>query len=140
MGYYTSFYLSVAVDANAVLLGDSRRKEIMQHLIDLSEDNSAYWGIFRSAIEQELLDGQVHDMWSPEESCKWYDHDKDMKALSLRFQDVVFMLHGEGEEEEDKWNKYYLNGQVQACQAKITIEYEPFDINKLKVIEDRRNA
>lgn len=134
MGYYTSFYLGITVDANAVLLGDSRRKEIMQHLIELSNDNGTYWGIFRASIEEELAHGQKYDYWSAEESCKWYDHDIDMKALSLKFQDVIFTLHGEGEEEDDKWNKYYLNGQVQFCQAKITIEYEPFDVCKLKPI------
>lgn len=65
-----------------------------------------------------------------EESCKWYDHDKDMVAVSRDFPDTLFELSGEGEESGDIWKKYFLNGKVQVAKAKII--FEEFDVKKLK--------
>jgi hypothetical protein len=137
MGYYTSYSLGIVVDANASLLGDSRRVEIMKHILEMAKDDNYYWGIFAGSIEEELAHSSKYDQWSAEESHKWYEYDQDMKALSLKFQDVIFMLHGEGEDEDDKWNKYYLNGRVQVCHAIVLIEYPEFDLNELKTIEDK---
>ena len=50
---------------------------------------------------------------------KWYDHDKDMIKISAMFPDVVFCLHGEGEESDDLWNAYYSNGKSEICPARI---------------------
>lgn len=65
-----------------------------------------------------------------ERECKWYMHDKDMLEMSKHFPNVIFKIHGEGEEIGDLWEKYYKNGKMQICEAKIT--YEPYDENKLK--------
>jgi hypothetical protein len=59
---------------------------------------------------------------STEESCKWYEHDKDMVAMSLEFPGVIFKLHGEGEESGDIWDSYYLNGKTQTHKAKVMID------------------
>lgn len=64
--------------------------------------------------------------------AKWYDHEDHMKSLSKVYPDVLFTLHGEGEDEDDKWNKYFKNGKMQACYAEITIVYEPFNEAELK--------
>lgn len=62
---------------------------------------------------------------STEDSCKWYEHDQFMLPLSADVPNVLFTLHGEGEENGDIWNKYYLNGKMQEARAKIQIA--PFD-------------
>ena len=67
---------------------------------------------------------------SSSDSCKWYEHEDDMKVMSKDFPEVLFTLHGEGEESGDIWNKYFLNGKVQVCKAEIKID--KFDPKKLK--------
>ena len=64
-----------------------------------------------------------------EESCKWYEHDSNMRTVSKRYPETLFVLKGEGEESGDIWIKYYMNGKVQHCEARIV--FEDFDENKL---------
>lgn len=61
--------------------------------------------------------------------AKWYDYEKDMVALSARFPEVLFTLHGKGEDSEDLWYAYFLNGKVQHCPAQII--YDDFDPTKM---------
>ena len=83
-----------------------------------------------AAIEREvdLLDvfagGTCEDGYFSEDA-KWYDHDEDMMRLSSRIPDVLFSLHGDGEEQGDLWDAYYLNGRMQHCPAEIY--YPPFE-------------
>lgn len=35
------------------------------------------------------------------DSTKWYDHEKEMIEISKRYPNVLFTLHGEGEEAGD---------------------------------------
>ena len=71
------------------------------------------------------LDEQGHT----KDSLKWYDHEDDLIKLSLLFPDIVFDLYGEGDESGDIWHKYFLNGKVQRCFAKII--FDEFDVEKL---------
>lgn len=64
------------------------------------------------------------------ESCKWYEYEKDMRKLSEEIKNVLFTLHGEGEESGDIWNAYFLNGKMQ--KEKASIQILPFDKSKLK--------
>lgn len=64
------------------------------------------------------------------DQTKWYDHEKDMKTYSQKYPEVLFILSGEGEESGDIWRKYFKNGRVQTCKAKIT--FDEFDESKLK--------
>lgn len=63
-------------------------------------------------------------------ACQWYEHDEDMREFSKLYPNTVFVLHGEGKENEDIWYKYYKNGKVQEEKAQIT--FGEFDENKLK--------
>ncbi len=56
------------------------------------------------------------------EECKWYEHQKHMKAFSKKYPKTVFKLSGEGEEAGDLWHEYYLNGKMQECKAKIVFD------------------
>lgn len=102
MGYYTKYELSIHDDQGRYLdMGD-----IVDALV--------------KHVDYDPLD----------ESCKWYDHEDDMKWLSKEYSGTVFKLHGEGEESGDLWDKYFLNGKMQACKAIVT--YDEYSVKKLK--------
>ncbi|WP_339273795.1 hypothetical protein MKY59_21615 [Paenibacillus sp. FSL W8-0426] len=82
----------------------------------------------KSAIEDD--ENLAFAVGEQSDSCKWYEHEEDMRAFSKRFPDVLFELTGEGEESGDLWRKYFKNGKMQNCSAIIT--YEPFDESKLR--------
>lgn len=67
------------------------------------------------------------DEW---DSCKWYDHEKDMRKVSAAFPSILFQLDGEGEESGDIWREWYLGGKMQ--REKVEIKFNPFDPDKLK--------
>lgn len=67
-----------------------------------------------------------------DEETKWYENEDEMLELSQEFPDVLFKLHGEGEESGDIWDKYFMNGKMQYCPAEIHIP--EFDRNKLEGI------
>ena len=47
------------------------------------------------------------------DSVTWYEWEADMTAISLRHPGWLFTLDGTGEEPEDRWRAYFLDGQVQ---------------------------
>lgn len=59
----------------------------------------------------------------------WYDWEQDLRLLSKRFPNVLFCLHGEGEQGDDLWDAYFLDGRAQMCKAVIT--YPDFNPNLL---------
>lgn len=69
--------------------------------------------IFLEANEETFYG--INSDGSSAEEVKWYDHDKDIIALSKQFKDVLFTLSGEGEEAEDIWKKYFQNGKKNNC-------------------------
>ena len=64
-----------------------------------------------------------------ETMAEGYTYANDMEDFSKLFPGVVFCLHGEGEEQSDLWNEYYLDGKSQRCEAEII--YPPYDPSKL---------
>lgn len=78
----------------------------------------------------DILGYALDEEFESEESTKWYSHNEDMRKISSEVNDVVFRLKGYGEESEDIWIEYYLNGKSQRCEAKIS--FDEFDISKLK--------
>ena len=66
-----------------------------------------------------------------EEPSKWYNHEEEMAAFSKRFPGVVFTLNGEGEEQGDRWTKYFKDGLVQVEKMQEWTAPK-FDAKKLK--------
>lgn len=64
------------------------------------------------------------------EDCKWYEHEENMRAISKLHPETLFMLDGEGEESGDIWRKYFFDGRMQYCEAKIV--FEDFNEKELK--------
>ena len=53
-----------------------------------------------------------------------------MRRISSLYPEVLFTLHGRGEEATDLWYLYLRGGKMQYAPAKIV--YDEFDERKLK--------
>jgi hypothetical protein len=62
-----------------------------------------------------------------DDSCKWYDHEKDMSEVSKRFPNVLIRIDGEGEEAGDVWRLAAKNGRVEKIAAELV--FKDFTIN-----------
>lgn len=114
MGYITNFKLKVY---DKDWDGDKSRKADKTYEFKdlcLVKDN---WGDYISSA----IDGM---------EAKWYEYDTDMRSLSRVYPNYLFELTGDGEESEDNWKAYYLNGKSQVEQG--ILFYPPFDKEKLK--------
>ena len=60
----------------------------------------------------------------------WYSDKEDMRRISALYPEVLFTLHGRGEEATDLWYRYFKGGKMQYAPAKII--YDEFDENQLK--------
>lgn len=130
MGYETNFSLKYKVYG----------KQTCEHEIIADAKYCHVCGIpldAKSAIRQlvsylENTDNYYLQDFTEWESCtgKWYDHETDMKQLSLEFPHILFTLSGDGEEKEDLWRKYFLAGKMQVAEAIIV--YDNFSEDKLK--------
>lgn len=78
----------------------------------------------------DLYDGEIGQALADGEDMKWYDHETDLRKISTQFPDVVFHLHGVGEDYGDIWEKHFCNGKMQVCKARIT--FPKYDPRKLK--------
>lgn len=125
MGYYTRYELEVK-EGNSYLMAKKMLEEC---------DSSDRFYAFERALEDFVEDldeksgnGFILSLVSGDE-VKWYEHEEDMKFLSKQYPDILFKLHGEGEENGDIWDKYFMNGKMQHCHAVMSIP--PFDKSKL---------
>lgn len=116
MGYYTVYTL----DAETYNRDTNKRTSL---------PNDMYDKINEALRKREVLDYALTEDWDCADAVKWYDHDDDMIAVSKLFPDVLFCLHGEGDNNDDLWETYYLDGKKQHCGAEII--YPPFDPQKL---------
>lgn len=136
MGYYTNYELYVEEDMNQPLL-----KNIIEKILECNAKDYEFLYPFIMANELDLSDvtnlvlpklnaqNQVFK-FEPYDEAKWYNHEEEIQRLSKEFPETLFYLHGEGEETGDIWDKYFLNGKIQKCYAKIVIP--DFDITKLE--------
>lgn len=136
MGYYTKFNVSIK--------GKMENKLKVAELEKAKADAKKLTGKLKelalAAIEKELtleksinIRNVVKDKigYNPfEDQTKWYEHEVVMKEISKEYPDVIIQLTGEGEENSDMWIKYFVNGKMQHCEAKIV--FEEFDPKKLK--------
>jgi len=109
MGYNTTYTLRT-YDSD---------KDIIEISDDASEDEFEW---LKYAIDD---DGEWRVI-----SKFWHDHETDMRKLSIKYPDIVFELYGEEEMHGDIWIKYFKNGKMQSCHAKIT--FDEFDEKKLR--------
>ena len=113
MGYQTSYSLKVELFANGKRVEHPLAMDIIAEL--RTKDSNAEYALD--------ADG------SPNDSCKWYEHEEELSAFSASHSGVLLTLHGEGEDNEDIWNKYFLNGKCQIAKAQWSIA--EFDAKKL---------
>ena len=68
------------------------------------------------------------------DSVKWYQWDKDMTKLSMKFFTTIFKVIGDGEESEDNWVAYFINGKHQHENAAMV--YPEFDPSYFGIVPD----
>jgi len=131
MGYYTQYDLSVSKhDPNKAYCGHIFNVSICPNCgLDTTQD---FYSILMTISLKELFeeyewDDLFENMF--DNTCKWYDHNKDMIRISKKYSNTLFQLDGAGEESDDLWRKYFLNGNMQEVQVEVV--YGKFDINKL---------
>jgi len=116
MGYNTRYKLTVQL-----LIGSK--------IAQLADDAPLFSLIAELREENEEARYCLDEKGEAEDSGKWYEHEADFRAFSLKHPTILFTLHGEGEENDDIWNKYFLNGKCQVAKAEFQIA--PFDRKKL---------
>lgn len=104
MGYYTRYNLTITNDEAGSIMDELRET-----------DGARY---------------ALTDTGGCSDSCKWYNHETEMKEFSKKYPKSVFELTGHGEGDGDIWTKYFKDGKMQVSKAKITCE--PFNPNKLQ--------
>ena len=140
MGYYTEYTL--VIDNSQVK--DEVEKKKQSEIEEIQQSNISdelkmrlikdVEKTYNTSIvtQSDVIDFLTYDPF--EDQCKWYEHTEDMRKISEKYQNVIFSLYGNGEEDGDMWVKYFMNGKVQTEDAVIT--YADFDPKKLM---DRKN-
>lgn len=122
MAYYTDFELSIITTTENP--GDNIIEKILIELRTIAATNISYFFI---------EDGSIKGYGT------WYDHDEDCAELSKKFPEIIFGLHGEGEEKNDLWNGYYKNGLCQIARAKLTVQYPAFNPSIWMTVQEAQN-
>lgn len=127
MGYHTDFTLTASI----CTIGDG------------FYTTTTIPKIMFASLEDEIGKLCVFDMGGDDDFCfyvntTWYSWESDMCLLSSRFPEILFCLHGEGENGDDLWNAYFLDGKFQYCPAIIT--YDSFDPSELCVSKMSTNT
>lgn len=132
MGYYTRYELRIdqsrLAKKRTKYLEEIENSNLSESLkaitIDCIQTNYGENTITKDTVVNELGFDPFID------SCKWYNHDEDMRRISKIHPDVLYILGGFGEDPGDRWLKYYMNGKSQV--EKIEMKFESFDETKLK--------
>ena len=130
MGYYTHYNMEILDNDNK----GYNSYEIAKYMLDKQKKSDRFY-VFKYELEEFIKNENIKSgvdyelFFDSVDKYKWYDNEEDMRLLSKEFPDILFKLHGEGEDIGDIWNKYFMNGKMQYCPIKMM--YEPFDKNKL---------
>lgn len=117
MGYYTGYSLTVR--------GENITKELAERIVSALKNRE----VCNYALNEEYYlskDGKSMEL-DGTDIVKWYEHTTDMESVSTMFPELMFCLHGEGEENGDLWNEYYQNGLSEYCKGYVAYE-EPVNI------------
>lgn len=130
MGYYTRYSMEVQDINNKGY--DSYK--IAKYMLDKQKESDKFYAFkyeLEDFVENEDTKSRIDYglSFDSDDEYTWYDNEEDMRLLSKEFPDILFKLHGEGENNEDIWDKYFINGKMQYCLAKIMCP--PFDKTKL---------
>ena len=118
MGYYTCYSMEARnIKDRAEFDGLIAALKAREVVVDYDNENS--FGIFNNYSFDTFYNTAYFESY---DEHKWYEHDKDMIEISAMFPNVVFCLHGEGEEHDDLWNAYYSNGKSETCCARIVYD------------------
>lgn len=123
MGYCTLYDLRVYTSDLSVIdrvTEELRKRDIINYAL---EDDPV-------EIPARKYDPEAYYEYGTCDMVKWYDHEDDMREISMAIPDVRFTLSGDGEDSADIWEKHFWNGLCQRCQAEIVIP--PFDPDKLE--------
>jgi len=107
MGYYTRYYLAV---------------QGMKSQADY--DKVTNWLESNEITPSILYEDRYNEKYNTQyyycnDEAKWYEYDEDMQKLSKEFPTFTFMLHGDGEDDDDRWDAYYNNGFNEFCRVEI---------------------
>ncbi len=64
----------------------------------------------------------LDDYGDTNESCKWHEHEKELKDFSKTKPNLIFKLDGNGQKNGDIWTKYFKGGKMQVCKAVISVD------------------
>lgn len=122
MGYYTRHVLDIEND-------ECDYQEVIKYMVELNDKDSDKFYPFEYELEDFKNNKEVSFPLDDPGESKWYEHTNEMLDLSKAFPNVVFKIHGEGEDNGDIWDEYYKDGKMQRCEAEIVMP--PFDERKL---------
>ena len=102
MGYYTEYDLNMMPWPC-----EDKEREIKANIIARIDS------IDISKVEDSDIE------WFLSSEMKWYHYREDMLEVSKMFPDIMFILHGEGEDHDDMWYEYYCNGETERIEAEL---------------------
>lgn len=112
MSYLTSYQIEA-------IKGEVNLNDVQKYLLD------AGWSFSRGYDENGEFVTYISAVHS-----KFYAYNV-IKEVSLFFHDVVFRVHGEGDNPDDNWTIYYYNGMFQNANRKVIIIEDEFDYDNL---------
>jgi len=97
MGYYTYHELEIVSKVE-----ESKIKEIEQYIVN----NELYDELYKFNGKESLkfaVNEYGEKCYLSEEPRKWYTSTNDMMKMTLAFPNILFKIHGEGEDTGDLW-------------------------------------